>query len=40
MIMTPMTKPAAKALSEEISTPMESPITLKKGPTVNAAKKP
>ena len=35
-----MTKPAARALSEDTSKPIESPITLKNGPTVKAAKKP
>ena len=35
-----MTSPAANALSEETSNPMDSPKTLKKGPTVSAAKKP
>jgi hypothetical protein len=40
MIITPITKPAAKALSEETSKPNFSPISLKKGPTVKAAKKP
>ena len=38
--MIPITPPAAKALSEETSKPRFIPISLKKGPTVNAAKNP
>ena len=40
IIITPITKPAAKALSEDTSRPNLSPNSLKKGPTVNAAKNP
>ena len=40
MIIIPMTTPAASALSETISMPMESPTSRKKTPTVRAAKKP
>ena len=40
IIIIPIINPAAKALSDETVKPRLSPIDLKKGPTVNAAKKP
>ena len=40
MIMMPMTIPAAKADSEDTVRPIDSPVFLKKGATVRAAKKP
>ena len=40
MIIIPIINPAAKALSDETVKPKFSPICLKKGPTVKAAKKP
>ena len=40
IIIIPIINPAAKALSDETVNPKFSPTCLKKGPTVNAAKKP
>ena len=40
MIMMPMTSPAARALSEETSSPRPSPRSRIRGATVRAAKKP
>ena len=40
MIITPITPPAARALSAETSWPIESPTDFKNGPTVRAAKNP
>ena len=40
MIMMPMTTPAASALSDATSRPMDSPIPLTAGATTSAAKKP
>ena len=40
MIMTPMTMPAASALSEATVKPSEAPSSRMNGATVSAAKKP
>lgn len=40
MIMIPMTRPAATALSELMDSPKSCPESRKKGATVRAAKKP
>ena len=40
IIIIPITSPAASALSDTISNPIESPNVLKIGPIVRAAKKP
>ena len=40
MIMMPMTRPAASALSEATSRPMASPQPRSAGPMVSAAKNP
>jgi hypothetical protein len=40
MIMMPMTRPAARALSEERPNPSMEPVWRMKGATVRAAKKP
>ena len=40
MIMMPITIPAHRALSVTIFKPIDSPVILINGPTVNAAKKP
>ena len=40
MIITPMTMPAANALSEATLSPIDSPTPRIKGATVSAAKKP
>jgi len=38
MIITPITAPAASALSADTSNPTALPISFKNGPTVKAAK--
>ncbi len=40
MIITPITRPAASALSEETSSPIAVPNSRTSGATVSAAKKP
>ena len=40
IIMMPMTRPAANALSDETSSPNVTPSSLMNGATVRAAKKP
>ncbi len=40
MIMIPMTMPAARADSDDTTSPAASPVLRKKGATVSAAKKP